>query len=277
MQLTPNFTLSDGTYSVMKFPSGEIQVKLTNDFKILDRETLDNQIIVQGSILSSDHFFELAQLVDAIRHQFVIISIGLSMPYCAYSRQDRVCNEGESFSLKVFTNLINSLGFDQIQTWDNHSDVSSALLNSCHNITVHKLLATSSKYLPSYDFFISPDAGANKKVQACSKQFNVPMLRADKIRDTATGKILETILYTTPDELLGKRVLIIDDLCDGGRTFTELAKAIHIIQPSCIVELYVTHGFFSKGINPLVESGINHIFTTNSVCTISHPNLTVLD
>ena len=277
MQLTPNFTLSDGAYSVMKFPSGEIQVKLTGDFKILDRETLDNQIIVQGSILSSDHFFELAQLVDAIRHQFVTISIGLSMPYCAYSRQDRVCNEGESFSLKVFTNLINSLGFDQIQTWDNHSDVSSALLNNCHNITVHKLLDTSSKYLPSYDFFISPDAGANKKVQACSKQFNISMLRADKIRDTATGRILETILYATPDELLGKRVLIIDDLCDGGRTFTELAKAIHLISPTCKVDLYVTHGFFSKGIDPLVESGIHHIFTTDSVCTISHPNLTVLD
>ena len=276
MQLTPNFNLSDGTYSVMKFPSGEIQVKLTRDFEDLDDELLDNRIIITGSILSSDHFFELAQLVDAIRQYFITINIGLKMPYCAYSRQDRVCNAGESFSLKVFTNLINSLGFDQIQTWDNHSDVSSALLNNCHNFPVDKLLTdvTAERH---FDFFISPDAGANKKVQSCSKQSNVPMLRADKIRDTATGKILDTVLYATPDELLGKRVLIIDDLCDGGRTFTELAKAIHLIQQHCIIELYVTHGFFSKGIDPLIDSGINHIYTTDSVCTISHPNLTVLD
>ena len=276
MQLTPNFTLSDGTYSVMKFPSGEIQVKLTDDFEELDDEAFENEIIIQGSILSSDHFFELAQLVDAIRRQFTPISIGLIMPYCAYSRQDRVCNEGEAFSLKVFTNLINSLGFDLIQTWDNHSDVSSALLNNSFNIPVDKLLTdvTAERY---FDFFISPDAGANKKVQSCSKQSNVPMLRADKIRDTATGKILDTILYATPDELLGKRVLIIDDLCANGRTFTELAKAIHLIQPDCIIELYVTHGFFSKGIDPLIESGIHHIYTTGSVCTISHPNLTVLE
>ena len=280
MQLTPNFTLSDGTYSVMKFPSGEIQVKLTRDFEDLDDELLDNRIIITGSILNSDYFFELAQLVEAIRQYFITISIGLKMPYCAYSRQDRVCNAGESFSLKVFTNLINSLGFDQIQTWDNHSDVSSALLDNCHNFPVHKLLdnlAGPIDGLAAYDFFISPDAGANKKVQACSKQFNIPMLRADKIRDTATGKILDTILYSTPDELLGKHVLIIDDLCDGGKTFTELAKAIHLIQPDCIIELYVTHGFFSKGIDPLIESGIHHIYTTGSVCTISHPNLTVLD
>ena len=228
MQLTPNFTLSDGTYSVMKFPSGEIQVKLTDDFEELDEETFDNQVIIVGSILSSDHFFELAQLVDAIRRQFTSIDIGLVMPYCAYSRQDRVCNEGEAFSLKVFTSLINSLGFAQIQTWDNHSDVSSALLDNCCNIPVDKLL-TDVTDETHFDFFISPDAGANKKVQACSKQFNVPMLRADKIRDTTTGRILETILYATPDELLGKRVLIIDDICDGGRTFTELAKAIHLI------------------------------------------------
>ena len=276
MQLTPNFKLSDGNYSVMKFPSGEIQVKLTRDFEDLDAELFDNQVIIVGSILSSDHFFELAQLVDAIRRQFITISLGLIMPYCAYSRQDRVCNKGEALSLKVFTNLINSLGFDLIQTWDNHSDVSSALLNNSFNIPVDKLLTdvTDERH---FDFFISPDAGANKKVQSCSKQSNVPMLRADKIRDTATGKILDTILYATPDELLGKRVLIIDDLCDGGRTFTELAKAIHLIQPDCIIELYVTHGFFSKGIDPLIDSGINHIYTTDSVCTISHPNLTVLD
>lgn len=276
MQLTPNFSLSTGSYSVMKFPSGEIQVTVANFIQ----QHKDNSLRISGSILTSDHLIELLQLVEAIRFENPLLSdISFVMPYCAYSRQDRRCNSGESFSLKVFAQLLNSCNFSSVFTWDNHSDVSTALINNCVNYSVDKLLNLHKKKLgiTTYDFFVSPDAGANKKVQACSKQFNIPMLRADKIRDTAIGRILETILYATPNELLGKRVLIIDDICDGGRTFTELAKAIHLIQPDCIVELYVTHGFFSKGIDPLIESGINHIYTTDSVCTISHPNLTVLD
>jgi ribose-phosphate pyrophosphokinase len=261
----------------MKFPSGEIQVKLDVD-SITEKDTLDHdEFFIKGSILNSAHFFELAQLVEVLRSTYLNFTLYFVMPYCAYSRQDRVCNEGESFSLKVFSKLLNSLNIDRIQTWDNHSDVSSALLDNCTNIPVNELLTSLPALSITYDFFISPDAGANKKVQACSKQFNIPMLRADKIRDTATGRISDTIIYATPEQLNNSHVLIIDDLCDGGKTFTELANAIHSISPTCKVDLYITHGFFSKGIEPLIESGINHIFTTDSVCTISHRNLTVLD
>ena len=277
MQLTPNFTLSNGTYSVMKFPSGEIQVTTSGFLEMYS----GTSIRISGSILTSDHLIELLQLVESIRYENPILrEIAFEMPYCAYSRQDRRCNSGESFSLKVFAQLLNSCNFSSVFTWDNHSDVSTALINNCLNYSVDKLLNLHNRKLDiktTYDFFISPDAGANKKVQACSKQFNIPMLRADKIRGTTTGCILETIIYATPEKLDYSTVLIIDDICDGGRTFTELAKAIHSISPTCVVDLYVTHGFFSKGIDPLIESGINHIYTTDSVCTISHPNLTVLD
>lgn len=277
MQLTPNFTLSSGSYTVMKFPSGEIQVT-TSDFV---RQHRDNSLRITGSILTSNHLIELLQLVESIRFENSLLrDISFVMPYCAYSRQDRRCNSGESFSLKVFTDLINSCNFSSVITWDNHSDVSTALLNNCLNYSPDKLLKIFKRRLNidiTYDYFISPDAGANKKIQACSKEFNIPMLRADKLRDTTTGRILETIIYATPAQLDNSTVLIIDDICDGGRTFIELANAIHKISPTCVVNLYITHGFFSKGLEPLLSSGINHIYTTNSVCKISHPNLTVLD
>lgn len=275
MQLTPNFKLSEGTYSVMKFPSGEIQVKLDVD-SIMDEDTLDHdEFFIKGSILNSAHFFELAQLVEVLRSTYLNFTLYFVMPYCAYSRQDRVCNEGESFSLKVFSKLLNSLDIDRIQTWDNHSDVSSALLDNCHNTPVNKLLTSLPSLSITYDFFISPDAGANKKVQACSKHFNIPMLRADKIRDTSTGRILDTIIYATPEQLDSSTVLIIDDLCANGRTFLELAKAIKTISPSCIIDLYVTHGFFSAGLDELSKY-IDKFYTTDSVCTLIDDRLTTL-
>lgn len=268
--MTPNFELPPLTYTVMKFPSGELQIKLNS---IYDPEPPEfpKVLTIMGSITSSDNLIELLQLVEALNY-YGIKNIQLILPYCAYSRQDRRCNDGESFSLKTFTNLINSCNFQRVITYDNHSEVATALLNNCYNIPVSALI---DSLLP-YNFLISPDAGANKKVFDCSKQFKIPMLRADKQRDTITGNILETIIYATKEQLDNATVLIIDDICEGGRTFTELAKAIHAISPTCKIHLYVTHGFFSKGVQSLVDGGISQIFTTSSVCKEQHADLTVI-
>lgn len=258
--MTPNFILSSGTYKVWKFPSGEIGVQLG------EKRTLSPELTIKGSITSSDHLMELLQLVAAIRSCWKIYILYLVMPYCAYSRQDRRCNPGESFSLKVFADLINSCNFTSVTTYDNHSDVSTALLNNCRNVHVKDILHTKA-LAEWYHYFISPDAGANKKVFECSKHFVVPMIRADKVRDTSDGSIISTDIYATSDQLEDSTVLIIDDICQGGRTFGELAKAIKAISSTCTVHLYVTHGFFSHklGLDELREAGISRFITTDSV------------
>lgn len=273
MKLTPNFKLSSSSYSVMQFPSGEIQITLDT----APHAARIYPVTITGSILSSDNVMELLLLVESINHHWNTSSINLVMPYCAYSRQDRRCNQGESFSLKVFTSLINSCNFTKVTTFDNHSDVSTALLNNCYNISVWQLLldAQYTIKLKEYDYFISPDAGANKKVFACSQQFNIPMIRADKIRDVSNGKILDTQVFATADQLKGKTVLIIDDIAANGMTFWQLAKTIKEIEPTCKVDLFVTHGFFHSNLDKLSEY-IDHFITTTSVCTITDKRLTLI-
>lgn len=263
MDLIPNFTLSEGSYKVMKFPSGELNVTLI-DHMLFELED-GNPLIIKGSILSSDNLMELCLLVSALKNWIPKIPCSLIMPYCAYSRQDRYCNPGEAFSLKVFAGIINSLDFVTVSTVDNHSDVATALLDNIENYSVVDVLRKAE--IEKYNYLISPDAGSNKKVFHCSKLLDTLMIRADKLRDTSTGKILETIVYANAEQLDNATVLIIDDICDGGRTFIELAKAIKEIQPNCKVHLYVTHGFFTKGLSPLFEY-IDRIYTTNSVCKL---------
>ncbi len=108
--------------------------------------------------------------------------------------------------------------------------------------------------------FVSPDAGANKKTMELSKYFNHSnFLRADKNRNLHTGEILETVVYG----VIPPEVIIADDICDGGRTFIELAKVLKA-KGAKKVYLYVTHGIFSKGTKPLLDAGIDTIFTTNA-------------
>lgn len=264
--MNPTFTLKGEDYKVFKFPTGEVQVALT---KYYPKRT---QTTITGSVLSSDNLMELLQLNDAlIRAGYK--EIHLVMPYCAYSRQDRVCNYGESFSLKVFTQLINSCNFASVTTWDNHSDVSTALINNCTNIHVKDLIEPVSNN--EYDYLVSPDAGANKKVFALSQGMKIPMIRADKIRDTATGNIIDTQVYTTKEQIEGKRLLIVDDICAGGRTFKELAQKLKSIA-NCNINLYVTHGFFNNSVDVidfLVDSGISDIHIFHNPYKLKHSRL----
>jgi len=58
----------------------------------------------------------------------------------------------------------------------------------------------------------------------------------------------------------GDRVLIIDDICDGGRTFIEITKLL--LQAGVeSVSLHVSHGLFSQGIDVLKEAGIKTVYT----------------
>lgn len=262
--MEPNFKLSTGSYKVFKFPSGELQVQL------IEAPSTAYSLTITGSILSSDNLMELLQLRSIITKQDYKDTT-LVMPYCAYSRQDRICNKGESLSIKIFCNLINSLEFTKVYTYDNHSDVSTALINNCINIHVKDILKNLN--LSKYSYFISPDAGANKKVFECSKEFKIPMLRADKTRDVSTGKILETAIYAKPEQLENSTVLIIDDICQGGRTFEELSKAIKNLAPTCTIHLYTTHGFYSNGLDSLRSAGIDKFITTDSVYTLKEKDV----
>jgi ribose-phosphate pyrophosphokinase len=83
-----------------------------------------------------------------------------------------------------------------------------------------------------------------------------------------TSKIIRTEVPGLDDTPGSKNFVICDDICDGGRTFIEIAKAIQDVRPKEIfndkIYLCVTHGIFSAGFEEL-EKYFTAIFTTNSV------------
>lgn len=69
------------------------------------------------------------------------------------------------------------------------------------------------------------------------------------------------------------KYVIVDDICDGGRTFVELAKAIKAGRPTAKIYLIVTHGIFSAGYTQLKEY-FERIYTTNSIKDIQENKVT---
>ncbi len=110
---------------------------------------------------------------------------------------------------------------------------------------------------------VAPDAGAAKKAFKVAQGLGLPMIQATKHRDLKIGDITDTTVAYYDHCEPGTNYLIVDDICDGGRTFIELAKYIKQAKHLGKIYLYVTHGIFSKGMRPLLDSGIDHIFTAN--------------
>jgi len=246
------------------FPGGELSVRIDPDcfnFKHKSDWTIDFRPSTPSEV------FELVLVKDALENLICReSSINLFMPYIPYARQDRICNKGEAFSLKVFTKFINGLGFKNVTVLDPHSDVSAALFD---NLTVISRIDIFQKWGTVKDrakssVLLSPDVGANKKTYELAKLLgHENFIRADKLRDMATGNIKETIVYC--DDFRGKDVFVSDDIVDGGRSFTELAKVCHEKNCGKFI-LYATHGIFSKGVGALLAAGIDEIWTTDSFC-----------
>ena len=110
------------------------------------------------------------------------------------------------------------------------------------------------------DLVFYPDEGALKRYSNIYG-FIIPYCSATKVRDHLTGNITSMHVSTDETHLHAKRILMVDDICDGGQTFIMLANEFKR-KGALEVNLFVTHGIFSKGTEVLKKAGISRIFTS---------------
>lgn len=169
----------------------------------------------------------------------------LVIPHIPGGRQDRLNPRGDSlFTLKSVARMINDRQFDSVTVFDPHSTVTPALIDKCKVITTVDILDHVT--LVAYDAVIAPDAGAGKRAYDVASEKGLKFLQAEKHRDVATGKLSG---FACNGIEAGKRYLIVDDICDGGGTFIGLGQVI--LDAGAEVDLFVTHGIFSKGTDEL--------------------------
>lgn len=235
-----------------QYPGGEIGLGPIPDIEI---DTIT-------AILHSPESREaLGQLKDALDRRGRR-DIHLHMPYTPYARQDRAVPgvpANESLAAKFFANYINGMNFKTVWIADPHSDVTPALIEGVRVIPRNVFMTHVFNHLGrlQYDrgdmILLASDAGALKSLTPISREFGIgTIITAEKKRDMATGKISHTLVHEA-QKAEGKHVIVPDDICDGGRTFIELAQALRAeVQPASMT-LYVTHGIFSKGIQCILE------------------------
>lgn len=239
------------------FKGGEEQVEI--DLKHAPKGSIGFVDII-AKIKNSTDVMALAMLVDACSRLEGLhnhAEFTLHLPYIPYARQDRVMQPGQSLSIKVFAKFINSLGFDKVIVDDPHSDVSAALLDNVQIRGQEILVAEFHDQLAGKDVtIVAPDAGARKKAQKVADRMRLPLVEAGKVRDLKTNEITGTAIF---GDVKDRECVIVDDICDGGRTFIALAQALKENGAKRVI-LYVTHGIFSFGKQIIRDGGVDEIY-----------------
>ncbi len=265
-------TLASGT-----FPDRAVWVKVKDALP----HTAQQMRIRAAAMRDMNDFMRLAQLVDAVRQVTDVTISHLELPWLPYARQDRHMVAGDSFALKVFASLLNTLNFSKVFILDPHSDAAAAAINNVVVIPQETCLLQSTTLRRAIAqgelMLVAPDAGALKKIHnvaSASGAHDYAILT--KQRDVATGQLTGFALVA--GEVAGKDVLIVDDLCDAGGTFIGSAQVLREAGARR-VSLYVTHGVFSKGVENLLNNGIDALYTTTSLTspTLAHPQVELID
>ena len=233
---------------------------------------------IQARIQSSNDLMDLLLLQNALdNHYGEKVFFNLEIPYLPYARQDRVCAEGQAFSLQLMAQLLKMLNLNKLSVWDCHSSVGLDLTGA-HNIEATEIIKQSPALIAELTnpntVLICPDKGAINRCQKIVDAFGMkPMVQCEKIRNPTTGKISHTKVNAS--DLTDKTAIITDDICDGGYTFIKIAEQLKKLNAHRIV-LYVTHGIFSKGLS-VFDNLIDENYTTNSFTQQTHNKLTVIN
>lgn len=239
------------------FSAGEIQVQLPENIN-------EERAILTWKPTTASDIMLLLLTVNAL-HEMYIHDIDLSVLYLPYARQDRVCNSGEAFSLKVIINLLLSLEFTTIRLYDVHNfKVTDDLVNGA-SIWHWEARDIFSRYELLNDFNLpnlklcAPDKGARKRVDDIVTRFGLDdPVYLTKHRNTSNGFISDISFNAKNPDIKSCNVLVVDDICDGGATFIMAAEELKKHGADKLY-LYVTHGIFSKGLEQLLKH-YEHIY-----------------
>lgn len=220
---------------------------------------------------------ETVALMYLTRHlkEHGVERVHLNMPYIPNARQDRVKTNEDIFTLKYFSELINSLGFASVTVLDPHSSVSEALIDRIVVRTPAEYIARAENYIGKENLMLFfPDEGAMKRYSTMSDK---PFAFGIKKRDWTTGRIIGLDVSGSVERIEGSRVLIVDDICSKGGTFVHSATKLRELGAQQVF-LYVSHCENTIFDGELLKGDlVDMIFTTDSIFTKTHERIKVFN
>ena len=249
-----------GKLSSRQFSDGEIQINIEESVR-----GYDIYIIQSTSFPVNNHLMELLIMVDACQRASAH-TVNVVLPYFGYARQDRTAAPREPITAKLVANMLVKAGVDRVVTLDLHAvQVQGFFDIPVDNLFTIPLFADHyiKQGLTGSDVVVvSPKNSGVKRARNLAEYLDAPIAIIDYAQDDASrdqGYII--------GDVKGKKAILIDDILNTGKTFSEAAK---IVKRDGATEIYAvsSHGLFVKGAAELLDQApIKEILVTDSVAT----------
>lgn len=239
------------SFEITKFPDGTSQV-----WKVNPEPARMTSMEILWMFENEAELFHVCQL-STLLYDYFKCFVTVNMPYLVGGRQDKPVTNNSTFSKDVVINLLSTCGVSKIKTYDAHSE--SSYVQSEEPRDFMNFALQDSKA----DVICFPDRGAKERY---AKLFNkdTVVIYANKKRNQETGVIEGLELELNGLDLRNCNILVADDICDFGGTFIGIAKILKECNPKQL-NLAISHGLFSGGLDKLKEIGYNNLYTTNSL------------
>lgn len=249
-----------GKVSSRQFSDGEIQINIEESVR-----GVDVYIIQSTSYPVNNHLWELLIMVDACMRASAN-SVTVVMPYFGYARQDRTASPREPITAKLVANMLVKAGVTRVVSLDLHA----VQVQGFFDIPVDNLVTIPlfAEYYLNKGFsgedvvIVSPKNSGIKRARSLAEYLDAPLAIIDYAQDDSErseGYII--------GEVAGKKAILIDDMLNTGRTFSEAAK---IVNQNGATEIYAvaSHGLFAGNATELLDAApIKEILVTDSVAS----------
>jgi len=242
---------------VTRFSDGEVYVQVDENVRGTD------VFVIQPTCPPvNDNLMELLVLIDALKRASAR-RITAVLPYYGYGRQDRKVQPRVPITAKLVADLLTAAGVDRVMALDLHA----GQIQGFFNIPVDHLFATPViiDYLGKKDLrdpvIVSPDAGGVERARAIAKRLKANLAIIDKRRD---GPNVAVFMHLIGD-VLGKDVVIIDDLIDTAGTLIQAVEALQREGARRVLACGVHSVLSGPAVERIRASVLEEVIVTNSI------------
>ncbi len=243
---------------VGRFNDGEVRVEILENVRGKD-------VYAIQSICPpvNENLIELLVMVDALKRASAS-RITVVIPYYGYGRKDKKEKPRAPITAKVVADLLTVAGAHRVISFDFHAAQIEGFFQIPvdHLSGIQVLLNDLKKTMQEEDVIVAPDAGGVERCRNLATHLGVDLAIMDHRREKNSGRT------SIVGNVKGRRVLIVDDLLDTGRTLHRTVEAA-ISAGAARVDAYCVHALFSGGAVELLSgSALRSLVITDTVPTV---------
>lgn len=252
-----------GKSEVGTFSDGEIAVNILETVR-----GSDVYVVQSTSQPVNTNLMELLIMIDAFRRASAG-RITAVIPYYGYARQDRKNKARDPITAKLVADLIVKAGSDRVLTMDLHAPQIQGFFDVPvdHMVGIpilspyfEKMLA-KDKDLREHLVAMSPDLGSVNRARAFAERLDVPLAIVDKRRPKPNSSEIMHII----GDIVGKDVLIVDDMIDTAGTLVNAAEEV-IKRGARSVSACATHPVLSgPALERITNSSLKEVVVLDTI------------